>query len=326
MHPTGIQRALLLAAITLLAIALLGEGSVASAPRVEAQTSSEASDLPNGNAERDITTTDEASPIPQPAPSDPQLFDLALAQNELDALEREADALQRELADALEAINGLRIARDNLELNRPARGEALDQARADARRMAVAAYVSIGPPLQGIDLLNAETASDMSWRNALLRQQTERLNDAAETYAVLAGETDVDVLNLTDEISDETRRVEELNRTLNRVTSRMPEAAWYISIARIHDEADAEFRERGRVDPTPAQWQALRRCESTETYNIDTGNTFYGAYQFTWDTWETVGGNGNPALAPPAEQDARARLLYSRRGNQPWPICGRFLP
>ena len=326
MRPTRVQRALLLALTTILAIALLGDGSVVGAARVDAQTSSEASDLPNESPERVATTTDEAAAIPQAAPTNPQLFNLALAQNELAALEAEADTLRRDLADALEAINGLRGARDNLELNRPARGDALDEARADARRMAVAAYVGIGPPLQGIDLLNAETASEMSWRNALLRQQAERLNTAAETYALLAGEADVDVLTLTDEISDETRRVEDLNRKLTRVTNRMPQAAWYISIARIHDEADAEFRQRGRVDPTPAQWQALRRCESTETYNIDTGNTFYGAYQFTWDTWETVGGNGNPALAPPAEQDARARLLYSRRGNQPWPICGRFLP
>ena len=324
MRPTGFQRVLLLALTTALAIVLLGDGSVVGAARVDAQTSSEASDLPAGAPER--TTTDQASAIPQPAPTDPQLFDLALAQNELDALEREADGLRRELADALEAINALRTERDFLDLNRPARGEALDQARAEARQMAVAAYVGIGPPLQGIDLLHAETASEMSWRNALLLQQAERLNQAAETYAILAGEADSDVLALTDDISDETRQLEELNRKLSRVTDRMPQAAWYISIARIHDEADAEFRQRGRVDPTPAQWQALRRCESTETYNIDTGNTFYGAYQFTWDTWETVGGSGNPALAPPAEQDARARLLYSRRGNQPWPICGRFLP
>lgn len=324
MRPTRVQRVLLLALTTFLAVALFGDGSVVNAARVDAQTSSEASDAPNETPER--VATDEASPFPQAAPTDPQLFNLALAQNELDALEREADGLRRELADALDAINGLRIERENLELNRPARGVALDEARAEARQMAVAAYVGIGPPLQGIDLLNAETASEMSWRNALLRQQAERLNTAAATYALLAGEADVDVLNLTDDISDETRRVEELNRKLSRVTNRMPRAAWYISIARIHDEADAEFRQRGRVDPTPQQWQALRRCESTETYNIDTGNTFYGAYQFTWDTWETVGGNGNPALAPPAEQDARARLLYSRRGNQPWPICGRFLP
>ena len=45
-----------------------------------------------------------------------------------------------------------------------------------------------------------------------------------------------------------------------------------------------------------------------------------------WETWGTVGGEGNPADAHPAEQDARARLLFAQRGRQPWPICGRYLP
>jgi len=117
-----------------------------------------------------------------------------------------------------------------------------------------------------------------------------------------------------------------MNRTLARITQRIPKAQWYVTIAEIHDIADSEFERTGRAEPTPEQWQKLRRCESTETYNIDSGNFFYGAYQFTWETWGTVGGDGNPAVAPPAEQDARARLLYSRRGSQPWPICGRYLP
>ena len=261
MRPTGFQRVLLLALTTALAIVLLGDGSVVGAARVDAQTSSEASDLPAGAPER--TTTDQASAIPQPAPTDPQLFDLALAQNELDALEREADGLRRELADALEAINALRTERDFLDLNRPARGEALDQARAEARQMAVAAYVGIGPPLQGIDLLHAETASEMSWRNALLLQQAERLNQAAETYAILAGEADSDVLALTDDISDETRQLEELNRKLSRVTDRMPQAAWYIS-DRTHPR-----RSRCRIPPTRPGRPDACAMASTAPLRID---------------------------------------------------------
>lgn len=78
-------------------------------------------------------------------------------------------------------------------------------------------------------------------------------------------------------------------------------------------------------DPTINQdWRELRDCESSGVYNLDTGNTFYGAYQFTWDTWQTVGGSGNPATALPYEQDLRAAELFDRRGAEPWPICGRF--
>lgn len=54
-------------------------------------------------------------------------------------------------------------------------------------------------------------------------------------------------------------------------------------------------------------------------YTTDTGNGYYGAFQFDQDTWESVGGSGNPAEATPEEQDDRAWRLYQERGLQPWP-------
>lgn len=65
----------------------------------------------------------------------------------------------------------------------------------------------------------------------------------------------------------------------------------------------------------------IRQCESGGNYSTNTGNGFYGAYQFTQGTWESVGGSGSPASASPAEQDRRAQMLYDQRGNQPWPNC-----
>jgi hypothetical protein len=44
----------------------------------------------------------------------------------------------------------------------------------------------------------------------------------------------------------------------------------------------------------------------------------YGKYQFDLPTWQSVGGTGNPADAPEAEQDARAYALWRMRGFQPW--------
>lgn len=260
------------------------------------------------------------------APTDPALFDLELAQSQLDEILIEADRLRQELADILDDIDGLTIERDFIEYNDQARNEIMQDSRTRARRMAINAYVGIGPPLSGVVVLDAESANEMSFRNGLLRQQAERLQESAATYAVLAGEANANVLALSDSINDELRRAEGLSRALTRVTAKIPHAEWVVSIAEIHAAADRGFEQSGRPDPTPQEWQNLRKCESTETYNIDTGNFFYGAYQFTWDTWGTVGGKDNPAHAPAAEQDARARLLYSRRGNQPWPICGRYLP
>ena len=47
-----------------------------------------------------------------------------------------------------------------------------------------------------------------------------------------------------------------------------------------------------------------------------------GKYQFAYGTWEAVGGSGDPAAAPEAEQDYRAALLYAQAGSSPWPVCG----
>lgn len=78
--------------------------------------------------------------------------------------------------------------------------------------------------------------------------------------------------------------------------------------------------------PSEAQWAALRNCESSGNYRaVSSSGKYRGAYQFDYRTWAGLGGTGDPAAAPPAEQDARAKLLYSQRGWRPWPVCGRFL-
>ncbi|WP_323368427.1 transglycosylase family protein [Cumulibacter manganitolerans] len=72
------------------------------------------------------------------------------------------------------------------------------------------------------------------------------------------------------------------------------------------------------ADPSSDQWLALRKCESSNNYSINTGNGYYGAYQFDLATWRSVGGSGYPHQASPSEQDARALMLYRMRGWQPW--------
>jgi hypothetical protein len=74
-------------------------------------------------------------------------------------------------------------------------------------------------------------------------------------------------------------------------------------------------------------WAALRRCESGGNYAaVSSSGRYRGAYQFDQQTWESVGGTGDPAAASPAEQDYRAKLLYQRRGARAWPTCGLNLP
>ncbi len=72
-----------------------------------------------------------------------------------------------------------------------------------------------------------------------------------------------------------------------------------------------------------ANLASIRACESGGNYGaVSPDGTYGGAYQFDRQTWQSVGGSGNPAAASPAEQDARASQLLSQRGSNPWPNCG----
>ena len=69
--------------------------------------------------------------------------------------------------------------------------------------------------------------------------------------------------------------------------------------------------------------QAIANCESGgDPSAVGGGGAFRGKYQFDRQTWASVGGSGDPAAAPEAEQDRRAAMLYARAGSAPWPVCG----
>jgi hypothetical protein len=72
-------------------------------------------------------------------------------------------------------------------------------------------------------------------------------------------------------------------------------------------------------------WAELRQCESGGDYAEDTGNGYFGAYQFALTTWEELGYAGLPSDAAPAVQDAAAQRLQSLRGWDQWPACSAKL-
>jgi len=82
---------------------------------------------------------------------------------------------------------------------------------------------------------------------------------------------------------------------------------------------------RQQVVPAGDVWARLRKCESGGRYNINTGNGFYGAYQFHPRTWRGLGYPGLPHQAPPEIQDEAARKLQARSGWGQWPACTRKL-
>ena len=92
------------------------------------------------------------------------------------------------------------------------------------------------------------------------------------------------------------RRVRELRRELKRRAAGAPPPR----------------RARRSASPT---LEAIAACESGGNPATDTGNGFYGKYQFTLQTWQSVGGSGNPAAASEAEQNRRAAHALRARGR-----------
>ena len=90
----------------------------------------------------------------------------------------------------------------------------------------------------------------------------------------------------------------------------------------------AKARKRARAAgsgaaPSP-QLEAIAACESGGNPSaIGGGGAYRGKYQFDYATWASVGGSGDPAAAPEAEQDMRAQMLLNRSGTSPWPVCGQ---
>lgn len=104
----------------------------------------------------------------------------------------------------------------------------------------------------------------------------------------------------------------------------------HVTLARMEAARRAKVRrERRRLYATlpggisMATLESIAACESGgDPAAVSADGTYRGKYQFDYGTWESVGGSGDPAAAPEAEQDYRAALLYSESGSSPWPVCG----
>ena len=83
------------------------------------------------------------------------------------------------------------------------------------------------------------------------------------------------------------------------------------------------------ADADSLNWSALAQCESGgDPTAVNSAGGYYGLYQFSMATWESVGGSGSPADAPPEEQTSRAKALYDAVGGNwqsQWPECGVHL-
>jgi transglycosylase-like protein len=103
-----------------------------------------------------------------------------------------------------------------------------------------------------------------------------------------------------------------------------------VTVGRIEAARRAERRRQRRqlyaslsAGVSMATLEAIASCESGgDPTAISSDGSYRGKYQFSFETWASVGGSGDPATASEQEQDYRAALLYAASGSSPWPICG----
>jgi hypothetical protein len=71
-------------------------------------------------------------------------------------------------------------------------------------------------------------------------------------------------------------------------------------------------------------WTRLARCESGGNPRAIGGRgRFFGAFQFTLQTWHGMGMSGNPIDYPYEVQLDTAKRLQARSGWRNWPVCAR---
>jgi hypothetical protein len=247
-----------------------------------------------------------------------------------EALETRTEAriaeLTRQLADIDAAIAAARDRTEQVGDTTIDVAEDLRAVRSRARSLAVESYMTGGGLPEALYLLDAPTANDFAFRSTLLNEGADAVADTTEEYLDLRAQASDEAIALAVELDALDRERARTLQALETVDAELTRARLVVKVARVHARADELMAGIGRAEPSPQQWAQVRECESLDDYAINTGNGFFGAYQFELETWIGVGGVGLPNHASPEEQDARARLLYAMRGAQPWPACGRYLP
>lgn len=90
---------------------------------------------------------------------------------------------------------------------------------------------------------------------------------------------------------------------------------YHLTVKQIHDINIAERWAKGSMS------RMIRQRESGGDYRINTGNGYYGAYQFLKSSWLANGGGKfaqYPNKAPRWAQDYIAWKYYKRSGWSPW--------
>ena len=90
----------------------------------------------------------------------------------------------------------------------------------------------------------------------------------------------------------------------------------------VEPSASRQAEDGGSSTRLPPALVKIAQCESGGNPRaIGGGGKYRGKYQFSRETWRSIGGTGDPAAASEAEQDRLALKLYRAQGTAPWAGC-----
>lgn len=96
--------------------------------------------------------------------------------------------------------------------------------------------------------------------------------------------------------------------------------------ARSRQTALRASRASRSTDSAQRMWAALARCESDGNPQARSSDgRYYGAFQFSPSTWQSLGYSGLPTNHSYATQLRAAQRLQARSGWDQWPRCSRRL-
>ena len=94
--------------------------------------------------------------------------------------------------------------------------------------------------------------------------------------------------------------------------------------ASVPEEDGEDGGSSGSGTAPTALLQRIAQCESGgDPTAVSPDGRYRGKYQFLRSTWKGLGGSGDPAAAPEAEQDRRALQLLKTQGPGAWPVCSK---
>ncbi|GAA1596199.1 hypothetical protein GCM10009789_57680 [Kribbella sancticallisti] len=165
-----------------------------------------------------------------------------------------------------------------------------------------------------------DTLSEIAQANGADWHELAELNNLQDPDLILIGQT----LKL-DGVKKATVRSEKRSKTTAKKTKTVRKTERKTERKVRTTRSQSRSAATGGSANMSAAWRKVANCESSGNPRAVNPAGYYGLFQFDLQTWRSVGGSGNPAKASAAEQLMRAKKLYSQRGAQPWPVCGRYL-